>query len=96
MNIMEIAILACIGLSIALQILIGRSLANIVNNSAELLDSRIAEALTTLVESNPLENSQVNPLQLMIMEIIKGQMQQKPIQVKEITREDDGKFGKLQ
>ena len=96
MNILEIAILACILLSLVLQIMIARITARIVQGSAEQLDSSIAEALNSIVENIPLGENAASPIQLMIMDIVRQQFEQKPIQVTEITRGSDGKFGKEQ
>ena len=96
MNIMETAILACILLSLGLQIMIARITARIVQGSAQQLDSSLAEALNAIVENIPLGENAPSPIQLMIMDIVKQQFQQKPIQVTEISRGSDGKFGKQQ
>ena len=96
MNILEIAIFACILLSLVLQIMIARITARIVHGSAQQLDSSIAEALNSIVENIPLGENAPSPIQLMIMDIVKQQFQQKPIQVTEITGGSDVKFGKEQ
>ena len=93
---MDAAILACILLSIVLQIMIARITARIVQESCRQLDSSLAEALNSIVENIPMGENAPSPIQMMIMDIVKQQFQQKPIQVKEITRESDGKFGKQQ
>ena len=93
---METVILACILLSLVLQIMIARINARIVQTSALELDSSLAEALNSIVENIPLGENAPSPIQLMIMDIVRQQFQQKPIQVKEITRESNGKFGKQQ
>ena len=96
MNILEIAIFAAILLSMGLQIIITRITARLIEESAQNLDSNLAEALNSIVENIPLGDNAPSPIQLMIMDIVKQQFQQKPIQVKEISREADGKFGKQQ
>ena len=96
MNILEIAIFAAILLSMGLQIIITRITARLIEESAQNLDSNLAEALNSIVENIPLGENAPSPIQLMIMDIVKQQFQQKPIQVKEISREADGKFGKQQ
>ena len=93
---METVILACILLSLVLQIMIARITARIVQTSALDLDSALAAALNSIVENIPMGENAPSPIQLMIMDIVKQQFQQKPIQVKEITRESNGKFGKQQ
>ena len=79
-----------------LQIIITRITARLIEESAQNLDSNLAEALNSIVENIPLGENAPSPIQLMIMDIVKQQFQQKPIQVKEISREADGKFGKQQ
>ena len=93
---METVILACILLSLVLQIMIARITARIVQNSAMELDSSLAAALNSIVENIPMGENAPSPIQLMIMDIVRQQFQQKPIQVTEITRGSDGKFGKEQ
>lgn len=93
---MEIAILAFILLSLVLQIMIARITARIVQTSALELDSSLAAALNSIVENIPMGENAPSPIQMMIMDIVKQQFQQKPIQVTEITRTSDGKFGKQQ
>ena len=93
---METVILACILLSLVLQIMIARITVRIVQGSAAQLDSSIAEALNSIVENIPLGENAPSPIQMMFMDILKQQFQQKPIQVTEISRGSDGKFGKQQ
>ena len=94
MNYVEIATLAVLIGSIIMQILIARILVKIIIQSAENLDSSVAEALNSIVENIPMGGDAVNPLQLMVMEIVKAQFAQKPIQVKEVAHGADGKFTK--
>ena len=94
MNYVEIAILAVLIGSIIMQILIARILVKIIIQSAENLDSSVAEALNSIVENIPMGGDAPNPLQMMVMEIVKAQFAQKPIQVKEVSHGSDGKFVK--
>ena len=94
MNYVEPAILALMIVSIALQIMIARIMARIIIQSGENLDSSVAEALNSIVENIPMGGDAVNPLQLMVMEILKGQFAPNPIQVQEVTKGSDGKFVK--
>ena len=96
MNYVEIATLAVLIGSIIMQILIARIMVKITIQTAENLDSSVAEALNSIVENIPLGENAPSPIQLMIMDIVKQQFQQKPIQVTEISRGSDGKFGKQQ
>tara|TARA_R110000824_G_scaffold1294_1_gene6751 strand:- start:4151 stop:4441 length:291 start_codon:yes stop_codon:yes gene_type:complete len=90
----ETAILALLSVSIVLQIMIARIMARIIIQSAENLDSSFAEALNSIVENIPLDAEGINPLQAMLMEILKGQFAPNPIQVKEVSKGSDGKFVK--
>lgn len=92
MNYVEIATLAVLIGSIIMQILIARIMVKITIQTAQNLDSSVAEALNSIVENIPLSGEAPNPLQLMIMEIVKGQFAQKPIQVTEVAKGSDGKF----
>ena len=94
MNYMEIAILACILLSMGLQIMIARITARIVHGSAQQLDSNIAEALNSIFDNIPLGEDAPSPIQLLIMDILRQQFHQKPIQVTEVAKGSDGKFVK--
>ena len=94
MNYVEIATLAVLIGSIIMQILIARIMVKITIQTAQNLDSSVAEALNSIVENIPISGEAPNPLQLMIMEIVKAQFAQKPIQVKEVSHGSDGKFVK--
>jgi len=94
MNYLEIVTLAALLGSILMQILIARILVKIIIQSAENLDSSVAAALNSIVENIPMGGDAPNPLQMMVMEIVKAQFAQKPIQVKEVSQGSDGKFTK--
>ena len=94
MNYLEIVTLALLICSIFMQILIARIMVKITIQTSQNLDSSVAEALNSIVENIPMGGDAVNPLHLMIMEIVKGQLAQKPIQVTEVSKGSDGKFTK--
>ncbi len=96
MNYLEIAIFALLIASMVMQILIARIMVKIVIQSAENLDSSVAEALNSIVENIPLGGEAPSPIQLMVMEILKSQFAPNPIQVQEVTQGSDGKFVKQQ
>jgi len=96
MNYVEIAILAVLIGSIIMQILIARIMVKIIIQSAENLDSSVAEALNSIVENIPMGGEGPNPIQLMVMEILKAQFSPNPIQVTEVSKGSDGKFVKQQ
>ena len=96
MNYVEIAILAVLIGSIIMQILIARIMVKIIIQSAENLDSSVAEALNSIVENIPMGGEGPNPIQLMVMEILKAQFSPNPIQVTEVSNGSDGKFVKQQ
>ena len=87
-------LLALIIASIILQLMIARIMARIIIQSAENLDSSVAEALNSIVENIPLDAGGINPFHTMIIEILKGQFAPNPIQVTEVAKGSDGKFTK--
>ena len=96
MNYLEIVTLALLICSIFMQILIARIMVKIIIQSAENLDSSVAEALNSIVENIPMGGEGPNPIQLMVMEILKAQFSPNPIQVTEVSKGSDGKFVKQQ
>ena len=60
----------------------------------EALNQALGEALQNLAESGILSGSapQANPIMEIIGEVLKNQMKEPTLEVKEIARSDDGKF----
>jgi hypothetical protein len=68
---------------------------NILQNDMELLDHSLAEAIKTVMENVNLEGVEApNPLQMMLFELIKGKLDQRPQDLAVIERNPDGKFTK--
>lgn len=96
MNYLEIVTLALLTCSIIMQILIARIMVKITIQTSQNLDSSVAEALNSIVENIPMGGEGPNPIQLMVMEILKSQFSPNPIQVTEVSKGSDGKFVKQQ
>ena len=100
MNYAELAIMALLVLSIGVQVLLARSLAGIFRQGVDHLDNSLAQALKSTLENLPeslgtladLAPEPINPIQAMIMEMIQARMKPPALQVKEISRSEDGKF----
>ena len=68
----------------------------LIARSIHQLDQNIAQSLTNTLENlpdlvNQIEMEPINPMQQMIMNLIQEKMNP-AIQVKEISRSEDGKF----
>lgn len=93
LTIAEIIIIC--GVVFATQLYIAKILLQNVNNRISQLDTTLAEAIQSVVQSNLGEFQQQNPLIGIISDIMKQNMTQKtPINndIKEISRSQDGKF----
>jgi len=96
----EIAMIALLVLSIGIQVLLARSIASIMRQGVDHLDNSLAQALKSTLENLPeslgsladLAPEPINPIQAMIMEMIQTRMRPPSLEVKEITRSNDGKF----
>tara|TARA_R110000737_G_scaffold162351_1_gene190224 strand:- start:192 stop:473 length:282 start_codon:yes stop_codon:yes gene_type:complete len=93
---MEIAIICLIILNIGINIFLIRILANLTVNSFQKLNSELSDAITQVIEgSQSINMPEINPLQMMVMELIKKNMNQQPKTPDlELLREKDGKFKK--
>ena len=99
---LETAIIALIVLSIALQVILMRVNAKLVANSAAFLDSQLAEALKSILESLPevladmknefMPQEPVNPLAQMFMQHLQAQMNPALNVTEVLPRNEDGKF----
>ena len=73
-----------------------KTLGNALSNMILDLKKEISDAIVSIVEgANQLNMPEVNPLQMMVMELIKKNMAQDPkAPDMELLREKDGKFKK--
>ena len=93
---MEMAIIALILFNIGFNIFIMRILANLISNCFEKLNKELSEAITQVIEgASSINMPEVNPLQLMVMELIKKNMNADPKTPNlDLLRSEDGKFKK--
>lgn len=100
MNNAEIAIIALLVASLALQVILARTIGQLVTRGVGHLDQSLAAALTETMSSLPdaLQGMAIdlpeppNPIQALIFEMIQSKMKPPNLEVKEISRSDDGKF----
>ena len=92
----EIGIIALILFNIGFNIFMTRILANLITNCFQKLNSELSEVITTVIEgAQSINMPEVNPLQMMVMELIKKNMNADPKTPDlELLREKDGKFKK--
>jgi hypothetical protein len=107
MNIVEVATIALLVLSIGMQILIARGNARITAQGISHLDNSTAEALQALLEQLPETLKEllgqidppepVNPIQMMIAQMLQERMKPPSLQVTEVIPQDPatGRFTKL-
>jgi DNA recombination-dependent growth factor C len=100
MNYAELGIIALLALSLVIQVLLARSLANIFRQGVDHLDNSLAAALESTLSNLPeslgsladLAPEPINPIQALVMEMIQSRMKPPTLEVKEISRSSDGKF----
>ena len=100
MNPAEVVLIALLVLSLVTQVLLARSIVSIVRQGVDHLDNSLASALESTLSNLPeslgsladLAPEPVNPLQALVMEMIQARIKPPTLEVKEISRSDDGKF----
>lgn len=94
--IIEIVIISLILLNIGLNIFAMRALANLMTNCFQNLNNDLSEAIKTLIETVPAVNMpEINPLQMMVMEMIKKNMNKDDSKPNlDLLRDKEGKFTK--
>ena len=92
----EIGIIGLILFNIGFNIFLTRILANLITNCFTKLNKELSEAITTVIEgAQSINMPEVNPLQMMVMEMIKKNMnKEEKAPDMELLREKDGKFKK--
>ena len=93
MNLAEISIIALICLNLAFSFYQTRILSLVVRNTANELDNSLAGALKEVISTLPIGDIEpINPIQQMIAQIMHERMKQPSIEVKEVVRDEGGKF----
>ena len=100
MNPAEVVLIALLVLSLVTQVLLARSIVSIVRQGVDHLDNSLAAALENTLSNLPeslgsladLAPEPINPIQAMVMEMIQARIKPPTLEVKEISRSDDGKF----
>jgi len=94
--IIEIVIIGLILINMVLNILGLRALANLMTNCFQNLNNDLSEAIKTLIETVPTVNMpEINPLQMMVMEMIKKNINKDDSKPNlDLLRDKDGKFTK--
>jgi hypothetical protein len=100
MNYADALIIALLVASMMIQVLLARSIVSIVRQGVDHLDTSLAQVvqdtLTNLPESlgslADLAPEPINPIQALVIEMIQSKMKPPSLEVKEISRSDDGKF----
>ena len=100
MNIVDIVIILLLIVGIALQIVLSRTIGQIVTGGVNHLDANLAEALKKTMSElpNQLQTLAIdlpeppNPIQGLIMQVIQAKMGPKLESSAEILRDDAGKF----
>ena len=89
----EAAIIALVALNLAFAVYQTRLLGLVIRNTAKELDNSLATAIQEVISTLPIGDFEPpNPFQQLIAQVIQEKMKPPTIQVKEVTRADDGKF----
>ncbi len=90
---MEVAIIALVCLNLAFSVYQTRLLGLVIRNTAKELDNSLANAIQEVISTLPIGDFEPpNPFQQLIAQVIQEKMKPPAIQVKEVTRDDSGKF----
>ena len=100
MNYYEISVIALMILNFGLIFWVGTILVNKLDDFDENIGKLLAETLPEVIKNQaenmlPLDEN-VNPLQQLVMEWIRGQMNKPQVEAKIIDRDVDGKFSTLE
>jgi len=100
MNYTEIAILCLLVGSLVLQVILARTIGQLVTQGVGHLDQSLAAALTETMKTLPdaLQDMSIdlpeppNPIQALIFQLIQDKMKPAALEVKEVLRDEGGKF----
>jgi len=93
MTYLEVSIIALVCLNLAFSVYQTRLLGLVIRNTAKELDNSLATAIQEVISTLPIGDFEPpNPFQQLIAQVIQEKMKPAAIQVKEVTRDDSGKF----
>ena len=93
MTYLEVAVIALVCLNLAFSVYQTRLLGLVIRNTAQELDNSLAKAIQEVIATLPIGDFEPpNPIQQMIAQVLQERMKPPSIQVKEVTRDDSGKF----
>ena len=93
MTYLEVAVIALVCLNLAFSVYQTRLLGLVIRNTAQELDNSLATAIQEVISTLPIGDFEPpNPIQQMIAQVLQERMKPPSIQVKEVTRDDSGKF----
>ena len=93
MTYLEVAVIALVCLNLAFSVYQTRLLGLVIRNTAKELDNSLANAIQEVISTLPIGDFEPpNPFQQLIAQVIQEKMKPPAIQVKEVTRDDSGKF----
>ena len=100
MNIVEVATIALLLISIGFQVALARAQVKITRESVAFLDQHLAETIQTTLENLPetikelagsLEPAEpINPIQMIIAQMLQERMKPPALQVNEVIAQDPG------
>jgi len=89
----EVVIIGLVALNLAFSLYQTRLLGLVIRNTAEELDNSLASAIQEVISGLPIGDFEPpNPFQQLIAQVIQEKMKPPAIQVKEVSRSEDGKF----
>jgi hypothetical protein len=89
----EVALIALVCLNLAFSVYQTRLLGLVIRNTARELDNSLAAALDNVISNLPIGDiEQPSYFQQVLGQIIQENFKPAKIQVKEVTRDDSGKF----
>jgi len=89
----EVTIIVLVCLNLAFSVYQTRLLGLVIRNTAKELDNSLANAIKEVISGLPIGDFEPpNPIQQMIAQVLQDRMKTPPIQVKEVTRDEGGKF----
>jgi len=89
----EVTIIVLVCLNLAFSVYQTRLLGLVIRNTAKELDNSLANAIKEVISGLPIGDFEPpNPIQQMIAQVLQDRMKPASIEVKEVTRDEGGKF----
>ena len=89
----EVAIIALVCLNLAFSVYQTRLLGLVIMNTAKELDNSLATAIQEVISELPIGDfTPPSPIQQMLAQVLQQRMTPSSIEVKEVTRDEAGKF----